>query len=61
MSLDIDELLITLEIGSAGVVTTLAAWHLGLARVELLLCLFFSMTIVGQFTAAMLSRVRGEL
>jgi hypothetical protein len=61
VSLDLDELLITLEIGSAGVVTTLAARHLGLARVELLMALFFSMTIVGQFTTAMLARVREEL
>lgn len=61
MSLDVDELLITLEIGSAGVVTTVAAWHLGLARLELLLALFFSMTIVGQFATAMLARMREGL
>lgn len=61
MSVDLDELLTTLEIGSAGVVTTLAAWHLGLARLEILMALFFSMTLVGQLTTAMLARVRGEL
>ena len=60
MSLDLDHLLLTLEIGSAGVVSTFAAWHLGLARVELLMALFFSMTILGQVTTAMLARVRDK-
>ncbi|HXF80431.1 MAG TPA: hypothetical protein VN598_16310 [Usitatibacter sp.] len=61
MSLELEELLTTLELGSAGVVTTLAAWHLGLARLELLMALFFSTAILGQVTTAMLARVRGEL
>jgi len=61
MTFDLDELVLTLEIGSAGVVTTFAAWHLGLQRVELLLAIFFTMTLAGQLTTAMLARVREEL
>jgi len=61
MTFDLDELIVTLEIGSAGAVSTLAAYALGLQRVELLLGLFFSMTLVGQLTTAMLQRVREEL
>jgi hypothetical protein len=61
MSFDLEELLLTLEIGSAGAVTTFAAWHLGLQRIEVLLAIFFTMTLLGQLTTAMLARVRGEL
>ena len=61
MTIDFDDLILTLEIGSAGLVSTFAAYHLGLQRVELLMGVFFTMTLVGQLTTAMLQRVRGEI
>ena len=61
MSLDLDDIILSLEIGSAGLVSTFAAWHLGLTRVELLVAIFFTMTLMGQLTTAMLQRLREEI
>jgi len=58
---DWEEAFLTLEIGSAGVVTTFAAWQLGLQRTEVLLAIFFTMTLAGQLATAMLARVRQDL
>ena len=60
MNLDMDDIVISLEIASAGVVSTVAAWHMGLTRVDILVGLFFAMAVVGQLTTAMLERVRAE-
>lgn len=61
MNLGLQDIVTSLEIASAGVVSTVAAWHLGLTRVDILVGLFFTMAVVGQLTAAMLERVRAEL
>jgi hypothetical protein len=52
-----EELIRVLEIGSGGTAATLAAYLLGLYRVDLLMVVFFSMTLAGQFLSAMLDRV----
>ena len=61
MNLDLEDIVTSLEIASAGVVSTVAAWHLGLTRADILVGLFFTMAVVGQLTAAMLERVRVEV
>ena len=44
------------EIGSAGVAASVSAFALGLCRVELLMVIFFAVTLGGQLVSAMLSR-----
>jgi hypothetical protein len=45
------------EIGTTGVAAAVAASHLGLNQVHLLMIVFFSVTLAGQFLSAMLARV----
>ena len=45
------------EIGAAGTAATTAAWLLGLYRVDLLMVVFFSMTLAGQFLSALLAKL----
>ena len=44
------------EIGSTGVAAAIAASHLGLTQVNLLMIVFFSVTLAGQFLSALLAR-----
>jgi hypothetical protein len=44
------------EIGSTGVAAAIAASHLGLNQVHLLMIVFFSVTLAGQFVSAMMAR-----
>jgi hypothetical protein len=55
------EILLTLEIGSAGIASTFAAYSLGLQRIDVLMTVFFSMTLAGQLLSAALARVRARL
>ena len=55
------EILLTIEIGSAGIVSTFAAYSLGLQRVDMLMTVFFSMTLLGQLVTAALAKVRASL
>jgi hypothetical protein len=52
----LDELIRVLEIGTGGTAVTLAAYVLGLYRVDLLMVVFFSMTLAAQFAAALLDK-----
>ncbi len=61
MTINPGEILLTLEIGSAGVASAFAAHSLGLQRLDLLMTVFFSMTLVGQLLTAALARVRSRL
>ena len=45
------------EIGTTGVAAAIAASHLGLNQVNLLMIVFFSVTLAGQFLSAMLERM----
>jgi len=55
------EILLTIEIGSAGIASTFAAYSLGLQRVDILMTVFFSMTLGGQLLTAALAKVRERL
>ena len=44
------------EIGTTGVAAAIAASHLGLNQLNLLMIVFFSVTLAGQFVSAMLAR-----
>jgi hypothetical protein len=58
MTSQIEELLRVLEIGAAGVVATIAAYLLGLYRVDLLMVIYFSITLAGQCVTALLAKMR---
>jgi len=60
MTINPGEILLTLEIGSAGVASAIAAYSLGLQRLDLLMTVFFSMTLGGQVLTAALAKVRPE-
>lgn len=45
------------EIGTTGVAATIAASHLGLYQVELLMVIFFAVTFGGQFLSTCLVRI----
>jgi len=60
MTSNLGEILLTLEIGSAGIASTFAAYSLGLQRLDLLMTVFFSMTLGGQLLTAALAKVRPE-
>ena len=60
-TINLGEILLTIEIGSAGVVSTFAAYSLGLQRLDMLMTLFFSMTLAGQLLTAALAKVRSPL
>jgi hypothetical protein len=45
------------EIGVAGTAAATAAWWMGLYRVDLLMVIFFSMTLAGQFLSALLAKL----
>jgi len=60
MTINPGEILLTLEIGSAGIASTFAAYSLGLQRLDLLMTVFFSMTLGGQLLTAALAKVRPE-
>ena len=51
------EILHVAEIGTTGVAAAIAASHLGLHQVHLLMIVFFSVTLAGQFLASMLGRL----
>jgi hypothetical protein len=51
------EWLIVLEIGTVGIVATLAAHRLGLQRIDLLMAIYFSITFSGQFVATLLGKI----
>jgi hypothetical protein len=61
MTINTGELLLTLEIGSAGVASTFAAYSLGLQTLDLLMTVFISMTLLGQLLTAGLAKVRSGL
>ena len=44
------------EIGSTGVAAAIAASHLGMNQVHLLMIVFFSVTLAGQALSALLAR-----
>ena len=46
------------EIGSTGAAAAIAASHLGMNQIHLLMIVFFSVTLAGQFASAMLARMR---
>lgn len=48
------------EIASLGIVTTIAADMLGLTGLDMLLAVFFSTTLAGQFLTSFLGRMRGS-
>ena len=50
------EIIHVAEIGSTGVAAAIAASHLGLTQVHLLMIVFFSVTLGGQALSAMLAR-----
>ena len=50
------EIIHVAEIGSTGVAAAIAASHLGLTQVHLLMIVFFSVTLAGQFLSALLGR-----
>jgi hypothetical protein len=52
-----DEIIHVAEIGSAGVAASVGAFVLGLYRVEILMVVFFGVTLGGQFVSAMLARM----
>jgi hypothetical protein len=45
------------EIGSTGVAASIAAFHLGLHHVEMLMAVFFVVAFGGQMVTALLARV----
>ncbi|MGZ5036067.1 MAG: hypothetical protein ACXWG1_10480 [Usitatibacter sp.] len=53
-----DEVVHVAEIGGAAVAASIGAFALGLYRVEVLMVVFFSVTLGGQFVSAMLARMR---
>jgi hypothetical protein len=53
----LEELIRVLEIGSGGTAVTFAAYVLGLYRIDLLMVVFFSMTLAAQFVGALLDKV----
>jgi hypothetical protein len=53
----LDDWIHVAEIGAAGTAATTAAWLLGLYRVDLLMVVFFSMTLAGQFLSALLAKL----
>jgi len=58
MTINPGEILLTLEIGSAGVASTFAAYSMGIQTLDLLMTVFFSMTLLGQLVTAALAKVR---
>ena len=50
------EIIHVAEIVSTGVAAAIAASHLGLTQVHLLMIVFFSVTLAGQFLSALLGR-----
>jgi hypothetical protein len=52
------EILLTIEIGTAGVASTFAAFSMGLQRIDALMGVFFALTLLGQLTTAMLQKMR---
>ena len=52
------EVLLTIEIGTAGIASTFAAFSLGLQRVDCLMAVFFSLTLAGQLVTAMMMKMR---
>ncbi len=61
MTINPGEILLTIEIGSAGIASTFAAYSLGLQRLDLLMTVFFCMTLAGQVLTAALAKVRAGL
>jgi hypothetical protein len=53
----IDEIIHVIEIGTAAVAASIGAFAMGLYRIELLMIVFFSVTLGGQFLSAMLARM----
>ena len=51
------EIIHVAEIGTTGVAAAIAASHLGLNQVSLLMIVFFSVTLAGQFLSSMLERI----
>ena len=51
------EIIHVAEIGSTGVAAAIAASHLGLTQVHLLMIVFFSVTLAGEFLSALLVRM----
>jgi hypothetical protein len=51
-------LTLVVEIGTIAVVATFAAYLLGLSGLDMLLAVFFSTTLTGQFLTAFLNRMR---
>jgi hypothetical protein len=51
-----DEIVHVAEIGTAGVAASVGALALGLNRVELLMIVFFGVTLGGQLISAMLAK-----
>lgn len=49
-----------LETGTLGVVATVAANALGLTGLDMLIAVFFSTTLAGQFLTSFLGRMRGS-
>ena len=51
------EIIHVAEIGTTGVAAAIAASHLGLNQVHLLMIVFFSVTLAGQFLSSMLGQM----
>ncbi len=51
------EIIHVAEIGTTGVAAAIAASHMGLTQVHLLMIVFFSVTLAGQFLSACLDRM----
>jgi hypothetical protein len=54
----VHEVIHVAEIGSTGVAAAIAASHLGMNQVHLLMIVFFSVTLAGEFVSAMMARMR---
>ena len=52
------EIIHVAEIGTTGVAAAIAASHLGMNQVHLLMIVFFSVTLAGEFVSAMMARMR---
>jgi hypothetical protein len=52
----VSEVIQVAEIGGTGVAAAIAASHLGLTQIHLLMIVFFSVTLAGQFLSALLAR-----
>ena len=52
------EIIHVAEIGSTAVAASIAASHLGMNQVHLLMLVFFSVTLAGEFVSAMMARMR---